>query len=69
MKDRDQIVIALGSRLEQAARTSVARGALYEPGENISLDAAEAWHKVADTLVALIEAMVKHSGELEKSDG
>jgi len=72
MQDRDRIITELGSMLEQAARASITRGAIYEPGENIQVDATAAWKGVAETLVSLVEAMVKHGdvlrGEVEESD-
>jgi len=42
----------------QAARASVAKGAQYAPGENISTDAEGAWRVVAETLVKIAESSI-----------
>lgn len=59
MSSRENIIKELGSMLNQAARASVAKGAAYEPGENISLDSQAAWNGVAETLVKMVEVMAK----------
>lgn len=52
---RDKIVGTLGDMMYQAARASVSKGAIYNPGENISQDAEGAWRGIADTIVNLVE--------------
>jgi hypothetical protein len=56
MSDREKMVDLLGSMFHQAARASVAKGAQYAPGENISTDAEGAWKLVAETLVRIAES-------------
>lgn len=59
IKDRQRVIIELGSRMEQAARASVARGAQYDPGENISTDTEAAWKAIAESLVNMVEIEVR----------
>ena len=61
-KNRDDIIATLGQTLEDAVRTSVAKGAQYQPGENISTDTTTVWRNVAETLVNLVEIMVREKG-------
>jgi len=68
MKDREEIITALGIRLDKAARASITRGAQYEPGEYITPDSVRAWTQVAETVVNLIELVVKEGREVEKKD-
>lgn len=56
---RVRIIDELGSRMAQAARASVAKGAQYEPGENISTDAETAWRLIAESLVSMVEIEVR----------
>jgi len=58
MPDREKIIDLLGTMFAQAARASVAKGAQYAPGENISTDAEGAWRVVAETLVKIAESSI-----------
>ena len=55
MIDRKQAIGTLGDMLYQAARASVAKGAIYDPGENISQDAESAWHGIAEAIVSYVD--------------
>jgi hypothetical protein len=68
MSNRQVIIAELGTMLEQAARSSVARGAAYNPGEPIQLDSQAAWNLVAETLVAMVEVMAREGVSLDKTD-
>lgn len=68
MKEREQIVSGLGDLLFQAARASVAKGAMYEPGESIILTAESVWQQVAETLVRVVEATVDDRIPRDKQD-
>jgi len=59
---RNDIITALGTTLEDAVRTSVAKGAQYQPGENISTDTTTVWRSVAETLVTMVEIMIREKG-------
>lgn len=67
-QNRTKIISTLGDMLAQAARASVARGAAYEPGERINIDAPDAWNAVAETIVKLVEAKVEESRAEPKDD-
>jgi hypothetical protein len=68
MKDRQRVIIELGSRLEAASRASVAKGAMYDPGEDISTDTEGAWRGIAETLVNLVELTVREEvAEIRKA--
>jgi hypothetical protein len=68
-KTRNDVIDALGTALEQAARSSVAKGAFYAPGEHISMDSKAAWRSVAESLASMMEIMVREKGNLpEKTD-
>lgn len=54
--DRNQIVGTLGEMMYQAARASVSKGAIYNPGENISQDAEGAWRGIAEAIVGIVDA-------------
>lgn len=67
-EQRAKVVSELGSRLAQAARASVARGAQYAPGEQISADAEGAWAGIAEHLVSLVEIEVREAvAEIRKA--
>ena len=68
MSTRETIVTELGTMLEQAARSSVARGAAYEPGESINLDSGAAWKIVAETLVNLVNVTVDNRIPRDKQE-
>jgi hypothetical protein len=68
MKDRQRVIIELGSRLEAASRASVAKGAMYDPGETISTDTEAAWRAIAESLVSLVEITVREEmAEVKKA--
>lgn len=55
----EKVIAALAEMMSQAARASVAKGAQFAPGENISTDADGAWRGVAEVVVKLVEATVR----------
>jgi hypothetical protein len=65
MKDKELIIRTLGDMLFQATRASITMGAQYDPGENISADAKQAWKQVAETLVSLVEVKMQEKKEVE----
>jgi hypothetical protein len=67
--DKDKVITDLGKLLEDAVRTSVAKGAQYDPGEDISLDTNTAWLRVAKNLVKLCEVIVEEQRAVEKQHG
>ena len=68
MSTRETVVSELGTMLEQAARSSVARGAAYDPGEPIQLDSLAAWNAVADVLLNLINVTVEKRMPRDKQE-
>lgn len=68
MKDKELIIRTLGDMLFQATRASITMGAVYDPGENISNNAKDAWQQVAKTLVSLVE-VTSEGKAVEKKDG
>lgn len=67
--NRDKVVEDLGKLLEDAARTSIAKGAQYHPGEPITFTTEAVWQRVAKNLIKLIEVVVEEQKALEKKDG
>ena len=67
-KNRNDIITALGQTLEDAVRTSVAKGAQYAPGEPISTDTTTVWRSVAETLVNLVEVTIDNRIPRDKQD-
>jgi len=55
MADRQRVIGTLGQMMYQAARASVAKGAIYDPGEHISQDAETAWKGIAEAIIEIIE--------------
>jgi hypothetical protein len=51
---KDDLAEELGELLFEAVRTSIAQGALYDPGEYIDRDAKGAWHRVGNRLMQII---------------
>jgi hypothetical protein len=68
MLNRDLIVEQLGTLLEQAVRSSVAAGAQYEPGENITTDTRKEWQKVALNLLQLVEVIIRDQQAVEQAN-
>jgi len=66
MQDRELIVTEVGRMLEHAVRTSMTYGAIYDPGEHIDRDPKRVWREVAETLVGLVEVMIKHGDVLNQ---
>lgn len=65
---KHELVSQLAQLLEHAARASVARGAMYDPGENITRDAAAEWRKVAEFLLGA-NVDKDRTVQLERTDG
>lgn len=59
MEQREQLVEALAEAFQHAARASVARGANYEPHEQINTDTAGAWRAVAMGLAQVVDRIVE----------
>lgn len=69
MLDRNQAIDALGGMMYQAARASVAKGAVYEPGDNVSTDAAAAWRGIAEAIVGFVEQRIVEAREIGREQG
>jgi hypothetical protein len=69
MTDRNKVIGTLGDMLYQAARASVAKGAVYDPGDNISQDAEAAWRGIAEAIVGFVEQRVAEGREVEGGKG
>lgn len=67
-QERTKIVETLADLFAQAARASVAKGASYEPQEQVSLDTRAAWGGVAETIMKLVEVKVRESRQAEEEE-
>jgi len=63
MTDRAELIDALASAMQQAARASVAKGAQFAQGEQINLDTESLWHAVATGVASIIDRVVEEKLE------
>jgi hypothetical protein len=66
--DKEKTIGTLGEMLYQAARASVAKGAIYEPGDHISTDAEAAWRGIAEAIVGIVDAKFSEGKEVKPRD-
>lgn len=65
MKNRDAIVDQLGHVLMVAVRNSIAKGAVYNPNEDLTQqDPEQVWRGIADSIVNIVETAVKENKEI-----
>jgi hypothetical protein len=62
MNERDRTIMMLSQLLENAARASITRGAIYASGEKI-VPPEEAWAQVAAFLVGLADGAAARQKE------
>ena len=66
--DRNKVINTLGQMLYQAARASVAKGAMYDTGEIISNDAEAAWKGIAEALVTYVDQKILEGREVQRDE-